>query len=145
MSSLTGGIRFRTAAMLSLPHSPQAAVARRTRRAAPASSARPPAAVTSTTFSRSRPAVFAAVDERGDVVHRRDDALREQQPGGEIQIVSGRPHRDDQALAADPDLQRLFGDHEIAIGGAHAAGARITATLDRAFDDPDAGLRPDRE
>ena len=49
-------MRLRTAAMLSLPHKPQAAVARSTRRAAEASSLRPGATVTSTTLSRSRPA-----------------------------------------------------------------------------------------
>ena len=82
--------------------------------------------------------------ERGHVVHRSDDAFREQQPGRQIQIVAGRSHRDDQALAADPDLQRLLGDHQIAIGGARRrrAGVALTlaAALDGPLDDPHAGL-----
>ena len=129
--------------MLSLPHSPQAAVARRTRRAAPASQRPPARGLTSTTFIAS--GRRAAVGERGHVVQRRDDALREQQPRREIQIVAGRSHRDDQALAGDPDLQRLLGDNEIAIGGQRAGAAPIAAALDGALDDPYAGLRPDRQ
>ena len=140
MSSLIRAIRFRTAAMLSLPHRPQAEVARRTCRAA-AACERPPARRGDvddvvTVAARRR----AAVNESGHVIHRRDDALREQQPRGEIQIVAGRSHRDDEALAADPELQRLLGDDEIMMGGPPARGARIAATLDRPLDDARAGL-----
>ena len=86
---------------------------------------------------------LGAMGEDGHVVHRRDDALREQQAGRQVEIIAGRPHGDDQALAGDPDLQRLLGDHQIAIGGPLAGGARVSAPLDAALDDAHARLRPD--
>ena len=86
-----------------------------------------------------------ALDERGHLVERGDHAFGEEQAGREVEIVARRPHRDQQALAADADLERLLGDHLVAVGGEGARGPRLPPPLDGTLDGARAGLRPDRQ
>jgi hypothetical protein len=43
-----------------------------------------------------------------EIVGARDDALREQKAGDEFLVVAGSSHRDAEADATEPDLERFF-------------------------------------
>src|SRR5262249_37497512 len=56
---------------------------------------------------------IAADGDRADVLRPRDDALREEEPRGELLVVAGRPHRDAEGASVDPDLERLLDGDEV--------------------------------
>jgi hypothetical protein len=61
------------------------------------------------------------VDRRAELIAAGDHALRDEEPGGEFDVVARGAHRDGERRASDTDLERLF-DRE-RIGATHWFGA----------------------
>ena len=57
------------------------------------------------------------VGDHVDVGGTLDHALRQEQARDELLVVPGRPHGDDEALAAQPDLERLLDRELVFLGG----------------------------
>ena len=54
-----------------------------------------------------------AVPRRDDVLRGRDDALRHEEPGRELDVVAGRPHGDGERPSADADLEGLLRGEDV--------------------------------
>src|SRR5690606_22096252 len=54
-----------------------------------------------------------AVPHAREVARGGDHALAHQEPGGELEVVPGRPHGDGDRPAVHPDLQRLLGGEHV--------------------------------
>jgi hypothetical protein len=69
------------------------------------------------------PAPLARADPQLPQVGRAAyDALADQEPGHQVQVVARRPHGQGQRLAADPDAERLLGGQQVSAG--HGGGRR---------------------
>jgi hypothetical protein len=64
----------------------------------------------------SRAEVLAAVSNGRDLLAVGDDALAQEEPGGQGEVLGRRPHGHGETTAVDPDFERFFGGHHVGPG-----------------------------